>query len=302
MNLITLLGPTASGKTTVATHLAAAIDGEIISADSRQVYKGMNIGTGKDLDEYTVNGKAIPYHLIDIVDAGYKYNVYEFQHDFEKAYTNICSRNKQPILCGGTGLYLEAILKGYKLVNVPENPSLRKSLSTKSLSELTNLLSGYKRMHNKSDVDSAKRAIRAIEIAEYYQTHPLVETNFPSINSVIFGLDISREERRNRISYRLKKRIDEGMIDEVKNLLDAGIAADDLIYYGLEYKYITLYCTQQISYTEMLAQLEVAIHQFAKRQMTWFRGMEKRGFTIEWIDALLPLEEKIQIIRNQINF
>lgn len=302
MNLITLLGPTASGKTTVATHLAAAIDGEIISADSRQIYKGMNIGTGKDLEEYTVNGKSIPYHLIDIVDAGYKYNVYEFQHDFEKAYTGICARNKQPILCGGTGLYLEAVLKGYRLVNVPENPSLRKSLSTKSLAELTELLSRYKKMHNKSDVDSSKRTIRAIEIAEYYQTHPLVETNFPSINSIIFGLDISREERRNRISYRLKKRMDEGMIDEVKHLLDAGITPDDLIYYGLEYKYITLYCTQQISYKEMLEQLEVAIHQFAKRQMTWFRGMEKRGFTIQWIDALLPIEEKIQIIRNQINF
>lgn len=302
MNLITLLGPTASGKTSVATHLAAAIGGEIISADSRQVYKEMNIGTGKDLNEYTVNGKSIPYHLIDIVNAGYKYNVYEFQHDFEKAYTDICSRNKQPILCGGTGLYLEAVLKGYRLVNVPENPSLRKSLSTKNLAELTDLLSRYKKMHNKSDVDSVKRAIRAIEIAEYYQTYPLVETNFPSINSIIFGLDISREERRNRISYRLKKRMDEGMIDEVKNLLDAGIAADDLIYYGLEYKYITLYCIQQITYKEMLEQLEVAIHQFAKRQMTWFRGMEKRGFTIQWIDALLPMEEKIQIIRNQINF
>lgn len=302
MNLITLLGPTASGKTNVATHLAAAINGEIISADSRQVYKEMNIGTGKDLNEYTVNGKFIPYHLIDRVNAGYKYNVYEFQHDFEKAYTDICSRNKQPILCGGTGLYLEAVLKGYRLVNVPENPSLRKSLSTKSLAELTELLSRYKKMHNKSDVDSSKRTIRAIEIAEYYQTHPLVETNFPSINSIIFGLDISREERRNRISYRLKKRMDEGMIDEVKNLLDGGITANDLIYYGLEYKYITLYCTQQITYKEMLEQLEVAIHQFAKRQMTWFRGMEKRGFTIQWIDALLPIEEKIQIIRNQINF
>ena len=302
MNLITILGPTATGKTSVATHLAATIDGEIISADSRQVYRGMDLGTGKDLNEYTVNGKDVPYHLIDIVDAGYKYNVYEFQHDFVKAYTDIQSRKKLPILCGGTGLYIEAVLKGYKLVDVPENAELREQLARKSLSELEVILSSYKNMHNRSDVDSVKRAIRAIEIAEYYKTHEVNETDYPPINSLIIGLDISREERRNRISTRLKKRVDDGMVDEVKRLLDSGIPAEDLIYYGLEYKFLTLYCIGQLSYSEMLNQLETAIHQFAKRQMTWFRGMERRGFQIEWIDALLPMEEIVQQIKNNINF
>lgn len=296
MNLISIIGPTASGKTTVATHLAAKIDGEIISGDSRQIYKGMDIGTGKDLNEYTVDGKAIPYHLIDIVDAGYKYNVYEYQHDFSKAYQDIVSRAKTPILCGGTGMYIEAVLRGYKLVDVPENTELRSSLAHKSLAELEEILKSYKSIHNKTDVDTAKRAIRAIEIADYYKTNNINETDFEPINSTIIGIDIDRELRREKITKRLKQRLEEGMVDEVKTLLEKGIDANDLIYYGLEYKYLTLYCTGELSFDEMFSQLEVAIHQFAKRQMTWFRGMERRGFNIHWIDANMPLNEKINLI------
>lgn len=292
-NLITILGPTASGKTAVATHLADRVDAEIISADSRQIYRGMDIGTGKDLDEYVVNGKAIPYHLIDIADAGYKYSVYEYQHDFVNAYNDIVARGKQAILCGGTGLYLEAVLKGYKLVEVPENKTLRANLQGKSLKELEEILASYKKMHNRSDIDSAKRAIRAIEIAEHYQQHAVNERDFPTIKSVIFGLDLDRDERRKRISQRLTKRLEEGMVDEVQRLLDSGIAADDLIYYGLEYKFLTYFCTGKISYDELFSQLETAIHQFAKRQMTWFRGMEKRGLKINWIDAQLSSDDKM---------
>jgi tRNA dimethylallyltransferase len=292
-NLITILGPTACGKTSVATRLAAKTEGEIISADSRQLYRGMDIGTGKDLNEYTVGGTAIPYHLIDIAAPGYKYNVYEFQRDFVHTYEDIQHRGKLPILCGGTGLYIEAVLKGYKLVEVPENPDLRQQLQDKTLPELEQILAGYIHLHNKTDVDTSKRAIRAIEIAEYYKTHDVNITDYPPIQSLIIGLDIEREERRKRISERLQKRMDEGMVDEVKNLLASGIKPEDLLYYGLEYKYLTLYCTGQLAYNNMLHELEIAIHQFAKRQMTWFRGMEKRGLKIHWIDALLPMEEKI---------
>ena len=291
--MITILGPTASGKTTLATALAHKLGAEIISADSRQIYKGMTIGTGKDLADYMVSGQAIPYHLIDICEPGYKYNLFEYQHDFHRAYQDIRQRGKIPVLCGGTGLYIEAVLKGYRLLDVPENPELRKSLQDKSLPELEAILSSYKKLHNKTDVDSARRAIRAIEIEEYYQEHQPEGNEFSPINSLIIGVDIDRELRRKKISARLKARLDEGMVDEVKSLLDAGLLPEDLIYYGLEYKYLTLYVTGQLSYNEMFNQLEIAIHQFAKRQMTWFRGMERRGFTIHWLNATLPLEEKL---------
>lgn len=296
-NLITLLGPTATGKTTVAVHLANALNGEIISADSRQIYRGMDLGTGKDIEEYTIDGKTIPYHLIDIVDAGYKYNVYEYQRDFLQAFASITSRNTTPILCGGTGLYIEAILKGYRLIQVPDNPELRTNLEGKSLEELSLMLSRYKTQHNTTDVDTVKRAIRAIEIAEYYAHHPETENDYPEIRPLIIGLDISREERRARITQRLKSRLAEGMVDEVRALLSSGISPDDLIYYGLEYKYLTLHIIGKLSYNEMFTQLEMEIHRFAKRQMTWFRGMERRGLHIHWIDAGLPIETKIDVIK-----
>lgn len=295
-DFITILGPTASGKTTLAASLARKIDAEIISADSRQVYRGMDIGTGKDLKDYEVDGHKIPYHLIDIVDPGYKYNVFEFQRDFLKAFEDIKSRNKEVILCGGTGLYIESVLKGYRLIPVPENKELRESLSGKSLEELTDILSKYKKLHNSTDVDTAKRAIRAIEIEDYYQKNEVDARPFPSFNSLIIGVDISRELRREKISQRLKQRLDEGMVDEVKSLLGSGLTAEDLIYYGLEYKYLTLYVAGALKYEEMCSQLEIAIHQFAKRQMTWFRGMERRGFSISWINAEWGLQQKVDAI------
>lgn len=293
---ITIIGPTASGKTTFACQLAHNLDAEIISGDSRQVYRSMDIGTGKDLDDYIVDGKAIPYHLIDICDAGEKYNIYEYQHDFHKVYTNIKNRNKLSILCGGSGLYIESVLKGYSLANVPENKELRKKYEGKSLPELEEILSTYKSLHNKTDVDTAQRAIRAIEIEEYKKDHPLEQNEFPPLNSLIIGVDIDRELRRQKISRRLKDRLEEGMIDEVKAILAKGIVPEDLIYYGLEYKYVTLYILKQLSYQEMFSQLEIAIHQFAKRQMTWFRGMEKRGLHIHWMNAELPIEERIKMV------
>lgn len=292
--LITILGPTASGKTAFATALAHRMNSEIISADSRQLYRGMDLGTGKDLNEYIVKGEQIPYHLIDIVDAGYKYNVFEYQHDFLEAYTSIKEKGKLPILCGGTGMYLESVLKGYKLLPVPENHELRARLEGKSLEELTTMLQSYKKLHNTTDVDTPKRAIRAIEIEEYYKHTPVEERTFPTINSLIIGIDIDRELRRKKITQRLTQRLDEGMLDEVRNLLKQGIAPEDLIYYGLEYKYLTLHAIGELSFQEMFNQLEIAIHQFAKRQMTWFRGMERRGFTIHWLNASLPTEEKIK--------
>jgi len=292
--LITILGPTASGKTAFATALAHRMNSEIISADSRQLYRGMDLGTGKDINEYIVEGHQIPYHLIDIVDAGYKYNVFEYQHDFLKAYTSIKEKGKLPILCGGTGMYLESVLKGYKLLPVPENHELRARLEGKSLEELTTMLQSYKKLHNTTDVDTPKRAIRAIEIEEYYRHTPVEERTFPTINSLIIGIDIDRELRRKKITQRLTQRLDEGMLDEVRNLLKQGIAPEDLIYYGLEYKYLTLHAIGELSFQEMFNQLEIAIHQFAKRQMTWFRGMERRGFTIHWLNASLPTEEKIK--------
>ena len=300
-DLITILGPTASGKTPLAAALASRLDSEIISADSRQVYCGMDLGTGKDLADYTVAGKTIPYHLIDIVDPGYKYNVFEYQRDFLQSYQSVRERGKLPILCGGTGLYLEAVLKGYRLIPVPENPELRNRLSDKSLDELTRILSSYKKLHNSTDVDTVKRAIRAIEIEEYYLTQDVEERSFPTINSLIIGVDIDRELRREKITRRLKQRLDEGMVDEVRQLIAGGVSPDDLIYYGLEYKYLTLYAIGELTFEEMFHQLEIAIHQFAKRQMTWFRGMERRGFTIHWIDASLPMEQKVDLILDLLN-
>lgn len=294
--LITIIGPTASGKTSLAAALAARLDTEIISGDSRQVYRGMDIGTGKDLADYVVEGQQIPYHLIDIRDAGEKYNVFEYQHDFHRAFAEIRAKGKLPILCGGTGMYIEAVLKGYKLLDVPQNPKLRESLKGKSLAELEQLLASYKKLHNKTDVDSVQRAIRAIEIEEYYRTESPEQNEYAPIRSLIIGVNIDRELRREKISRRLRTRLDEGMVDEVRRILASGVKPEDLIYYGLEYKYLTLYVTGVLSYVEMVSQLEIAIHQFAKRQMTWFRGMERRGFTIHWIDAQLPLPEKVQQI------
>ena len=312
--LITILGPTASGKTPLAAHLAAEIGGEIISADSRQVYRRMDIGTGKDLSDYTLNIKnetlSIPYHLIDICEPGTKYNLFQYQQDFQRAYDDIVARGRQPILCGGTGLYIEAVLKGYQLSPVPQNPELRASLEGKSLDELTQMLKELKQkngthMHNTTDVDTAQRAIRAIEIEMGYST---IDSNDspPSQGGVggespIIGVSIDRDLRREKITRRLKARLDEGMVDEVRSLLNEGIAPDDLIYYGLEYKYLTEYIIGRLTYDEMFRQLEIAIHQFAKRQMTWFRGMERRGFTIHWIDATLPMEQKVAQIRQITN-
>lgn len=300
-DLITILGPTASGKTPLAAALADKLHTEIISADSRQVYRRMDLGTGKDLADYTVNGHTIPFHLIDIVEPGTKYNVFEYQRDFLKAYQEVSAKGKLPILCGGTGMYLESVLKGYRLLPVPENPELRASLEGKSLEELTALLATYKKLHNSTDVDTPKRAIRAIEIEEYYKQQPVEYREFPQLDSLIIGVDIDRELRRGKITRRLKQRLEEGMIDEVRNLLAEGIAPEDLIYYGLEYKYLTLHATGQLTFEEMFLQLETAIHQFAKRQMTWFRGMERRGFTIHWLDATLPTDEKVEMIELLLN-
>lgn len=299
-DMITILGPTASGKTPFAAALAYELNSEIISADSRQIYRQMDLGTGKDLADYIVNGRAIPYHLIDIAEPGYKYNVFEYQRDFLAAYEDIRQRGLLPILCGGTGMYLESVLKGYKLMPVPENPELRARLANCSLEELTRQLSQYKTLHNSTDVDTVKRAIRAIEIEEYYAAHPVPEREFPSLKSLIIGVDIDRELRREKITRRLKQRLDEGMVDEVRKLIEQGIHPDDLIYYGLEYKYLTLYVTGQLTFDEMFRGLEIAIHQFAKRQMTWFRGMERRGFTIHWVQAELPMEEKIAFVKKKL--
>ena len=300
-DLITILGPTASGKTPLAAHLADKLGTEIISGDSRQIYRRMDLGTGKDLVDYVVDGRPVPYHLIDIVEPGYKYNVFEYQRDFLKAYEEITAKGKLPILCGGTGMYIESVLKGYRLLPVPENPKLRASLEGKSLEELTRILEGYKKLHNSTDVDTAKRAIRAIEIEEYYKQQPPEYREFPTLNSLIIGVDIDRELRREKITRRLKQRLEEGMVEEVRGLLAEGIPAENLIYYGLEYKFLTQYAIGELTFDEMFLQLETAIHQFAKRQMTWFRGMERRGFTIHWLDATLPMEEKIEKIANMIS-
>ena len=299
-DLITILGPTASGKTSLAVALAADLNTEIISADSRQIYKRMDIGTGKDLEEYKYEDKEIPYHLIDICEPGYKYNLYEYQRDFNVVFQDLRTREKFPILCGGTGLYIETVLKGYSMPQVPENKELREKLKDKTLTELTSILKTYKTLHNTTDVDSCKRAVRAIEIAEFYRNQQPEERKNKPLNSFIVGVDIEREARRRKISERLQMRLNSGMVDEVRALLKEGISPDDLIYYGLEYKYLTEYLIGRLSYVEMVSKLEIAIHQFAKRQMTWFRGMERRGFSIFWLDAFLPLDEKIMKINEQL--
>ena len=294
-DLITVLGPTASGKTRFAVHLADRLGAEIISGDSRQVYRRMDLGTGKDLDDYRIGDRSVPYHLIDIVEPGTKYNVFEYQRDFLEAYNDIHRRGRKAVLCGGTGLYIESVLRAYRLSPVPQNPELRERLADKSLEELTALLATYKSLHNTTDVDTAQRAIRAIEIEEYYRQTPLDRRPFPKIESLTLGVDVSREVRRERISQRLRKRLDEGMCGEVERLLAEGIKPEDLIYYGLEYKYVTLYVTGQITFDEMAQQLEIAIHQFAKRQMTWFRGMERRGTPILWIKLGEDLDETLRL-------
>lgn len=299
--MITILGPTASGKTALAAALAYKIGAEIISADSRQVYSGMTVGTGKDLDDYVVNGRQIKYHLIDIARPGDKYNIYEYQRDFHKVYAELAQRGVMPILCGGSGLYIETVLKGYSLSTVPQNPELRQRLSGKTLEELTEILVDLKArnnscMHNRSDVDTAQRAVRAIEIEEYNLHHPSSNTEFPPVESVIIGVDIDRESRRSRITERLRQRLEHGLVEEVEGLLESGVSAEDLIYYGLEYKYVTEYVTGRTTRDEMFKGLEIAIHQFAKRQMTWFRGMERRGFTINWVDWHMSMDEKLEYI------
>jgi tRNA dimethylallyltransferase len=297
-DIITIIGPTASGKTQFAAALAANIDAEIISADSRQVYRRMDLGTGKDLADYTVNGYNVPYHLIDIVEPGTKYDLFTYQQDFLEAYKDICSRGKKVILCGGSGLYVESILRAYNLSPVPQNPELRARLEGKSLSELEEILRSYPvKLHNTTDVDTAARAIRAIEIADYEQTHPVADRPFPTLSSLTIGVDVSREVRRERISNRLESRIQEGMLDEIRGLLNEGITPEQLIYYGLEYKFLTEHIIGVTTYDEMLKSLEIAIHQFAKRQMTWFRGMERRGVPIHWIDGTLTTEAKIEAVR-----
>jgi tRNA dimethylallyltransferase len=308
LKMITILGPTASGKTPVAARLASEIGGEVISADSRQVYRRMDIGTGKDLEDYVVSSQEtgvsinVPYHLIDIVEPGTKYNLFQYQQDFFDVYQQIRSRGAVPVLCGGTGLYIEAVLKGYHLSPVPQNQQLRDALEGKTLAELTEMLTALKarngsNMHNTTDVDSCQRAIRAIEIETYNAEHPMPKRELPPVDSLIIGINIDRELRREKITRRLKARLEAGMVEEVQALLDEGIAPDDLIYYGLEYKFVTEYLTGKTTYEEMFTRLEIAIHQFAKRQMTWFRGMERRGFKIHWIDATLPMEEKIERIK-----
>jgi len=292
--LITILGPTASGKTSFATHLAYTMNGEIISADSRQVYREMDIGTGKDLSEYSINGETISYHLIDIRVLGDKYTLFEYQHDFHDVYDEILSRGKIPLLCGGTGLYIESVLRGYNLPDVPQNEELRKALENKTLDELTDILRSYRSLHNITDTDTKKRAIRAIEIESFKAEQNNSKRDFPPVNSCVLGINLDRELRRKKISERLKTRLEEGMIEEVRSILNSGVTPEDLIYYGLEYKFVTQFIIGELSFDEMYKGLEVAIHQFAKRQMTWFRGMERRGIKINWIDATLPMDKKIE--------
>lgn len=300
-DMVTILGPTASGKTRTAAVLADRIGSEVISADSRQVYRRMDLGTGKDLADYVVDRRRVPCRLIDIVNPGYRYNVFEYQRDFLIAYRKVRGEDRMPVLCGGTGMYLESVLRGYRLLPVPENPALRASLGDKSLEELTALLATYKKLHNTTDVDTTKRAVRAIEIEEYYCQQPPERRNFPTIKSLTIGVDVERDLRRERITRRLRNRLNEGMVNEVRALLDGGLAPEDLIYYGLEYKFLTLYVIGQLSYEEMFSGLETAIHQFAKRQMTWFRGMERRGIVIHWLDGRMPVEERVERIMDLLN-
>jgi tRNA dimethylallyltransferase len=293
-NLITILGPTASGKTLLATHVAKKLNSAVISADSRQIYKGMNIGTGKDLGDFNIDSVKVPYYLIDIVDAGTKYNVFEYQKDFFKVFNTLVSENKVPVLCGGSGLYIEAVLKGYKMLTVPVNDELRIKLGKKSDSKLVEILSKLRKLHNTTDTITRKRLIRAIEIEQFHKNHHAEKSGYPNIQSLVIGVKFEREKQKERITQRLQNRLNEGLVDEVNTLLKKGISPENLIYYGLEYKFITLYITGKIDYETMFNQLNIAIHQFAKRQMTWFRKMEREGIKINWIDGDMSLEKKIQ--------
>jgi tRNA dimethylallyltransferase len=295
-DMVILTGPTASGKTSLASAVAKRTGGEIISADSRQVYRGMNLGTGKDYDDYVVDGIRIPCHLIDIADPGYKYNVFEYQRDFIRVYADLRERKLFPVVCGGSGMYADSIISGYKMVEVQPDSGLRVQLEKKSMEELKGILATYKSLHNTTDIDTRKRVIRAIEIEHFKRNVKNQHSGFPRIRSLIVGVLFDRESRRKRISDRLRQRLDNGLVEEVKSLMDNGIDADTLIYYGLEYKFLTLFLTGKITYDKMFKDLETAIHQFAKRQMTWFRGMERKGIKINWIDGNLPVEEKVGIV------
>jgi len=296
IDLVVVTGPTASGKTRLAALLADRINGEIISADSRQVYRHMDLGTGKDYEDYIVGGREVPFHLTDIRDPGYKYNVYEYQNDFFRIWNEIKNQGRLPVMCGGTGLYIQAVLDRYKMVHVPPDHALREKLQGKSLEELTEILASFKNLHNQTDTDTVQRAIRAIEIESHYQNHPEIEVQLPDVNPLIVGVDIDRITRRKKITARLKERLENGMVDEVRALLESGVSANDLLYYGLEYKYLTWYLMGKIDYDEMFDRLNIAIHQFAKRQMTWFRGMERRGHKIHWIDGLKSKTENVEMI------
>jgi len=300
-DILVITGPTATGKTRLAALVADRMGGEVISADSRQVYRGMDIGTGKDLSDYTVDGRRVPVHMVDIVDTGYRYNVFEYQRDFLKVLEALSARGVFPVVCGGSGMYVDSIVSGYRLVQVPVNAPLRALLAGRSLEELTEILSQYKSLHNKTDVDTVKRAVRAIEIADWYVHHPVDETPFPVKNPLVTAVFVDRDTRRQRISDRLRTRLEEGMIEEVQRLLAGGIHPDDLIYYGLEYKYVTLYLMNRLTREEMFQKLEVEIHRFAKRQMTWFRGMERRGTAINWIDGSMSEEEKVNSIISRLH-
>ncbi|MFZ2341117.1 MAG: tRNA (adenosine(37)-N6)-dimethylallyltransferase MiaA [Bacteroidales bacterium] len=295
-DMVVVTGPTASGKTGLATRLAIRLGGEIISADSRQIYRQMDIGTGKDYSDYVVDGIKVPYHLIDIRDPGYRYSLFEYHRDFTKVIEDLSRRNIFPVVCGGSGMYIDSVVSGYRLPEVPPDPVLRKTLEDKTMEELTSILSSYRKLHNITDIDTKKRAVRAIEIEKYLADHRETVAGFPVTNPLVVGVLYSREARRQRISARLKARLEEGMVGEVQKLLDRGIDPETLIWYGLEYKYITLFLTGKMGYDEMINSLEIAIHQFAKRQMTWFRGMERRGVVIHWIDGELPIEDKVELV------
>lgn len=295
-DILFITGPTASGKTALAVSVADRLRGEVVSADSRQVYRGMDLGTGKDYNDYIIDGRTIPCHLMDIADPGYKYNVFEYQRDFLKVYNELKERKVFPVVCGGSGMYLDSIISGYKMYEVPPDNDLRAHLEKKPMAELTEILATYKKLHNTTDIDTRKRVIRAIEIEHFNRSGKRRQTQFPQLKSLLAGVMCDRETRRKRITARLKQRLDAGMVDEVKRLLDSGIRKETLIYYGLEYKFITLYLAGKMNYDEMVNNLGTAIRQFAKRQMTWFRGMERKGIVIHWIDGELPMEEKVEKI------
>jgi tRNA dimethylallyltransferase len=294
IDLVTVLGHTAAGKTAFAAHLADRLEGEIISADSRQVYRRMDIGTGKDYKDYLVNDSRVPVHLIDILDAGYEYNVYLFKRDFLKVFTDISERGMMPVLCGGTGLYIESILRNYLLLNVPLNSNLREELADKSYEELLEILKLLGPLHNITDTSNPKRLIRAIEIARYQSGQPQDSEDERELNPLVLGIRFDRDIRRERITKRLRERMEEGMVEEVEGLLKSGVPADKLDYYGLEYRFVCKYIQEELSYEEMFKRLNTAIHQFAKRQMTYFRGMERKGISIHWLDGGLSMEEKIE--------